>query len=281
MHTLYSCYLSVTGPVGKRSRFLQETMNSRHHIIPVIIALVTTFLPLSCIRESSRGDAFEAAFSLDTNPMEKRRMILLCIIGTLASLLWGTLLPLELILLILCPLLFAFHVSCTGILYMTLQSLHIYLGYQSTDTITLTARPGSLPEFISYIQYPALARSLIGVAVAGIVTGAIYFLVTRLYFRYLAMDLFKTGSKDEVISAVIKAAGGIENIKMTNSSIAKLTLSVYDPGKVDVQRLRRLGSHRIYENRAGFNICFGAPSTMIRLGIDSAMRDAVREVNRM
>ncbi|MBE6127821.1 MAG: hypothetical protein E7185_00950 [Erysipelotrichaceae bacterium] len=222
-----------------------------------------------------------AAFSLDTNPMEKRRMILLCIIGTLASLLWGTLLPLELILLILCPLLFAFHVSCTGILYMTLQSLHIYLGYQSTDTITLTARPGSLPEFISYIQYPALARSLIGVAVAGIITGAIYFLVTRLYFRYLAMDLFKTGSKDEVISAVIKASGGIENIKMTNSSIAKLTLSVYDPGKVDVQRLRRLGSHRIYENRAGFNICFGAPSTMIRLGIDSAMRDAVREVNRM
>ena len=66
MHTLYSCYLSVTGPVGKRSRFLQETMNSRHHIIPVIIAVVTTFLPLSCIRESSRGDAFEAAFSLDT-----------------------------------------------------------------------------------------------------------------------------------------------------------------------------------------------------------------------
>ncbi len=222
-----------------------------------------------------------AAFSLDTNVLEKRRMVVLCIIGTAASLLWGTLLPLELILMILCPLLFSFHVAYTGILYMALQSLHIYLGYQSVDMLTLTARPGSLPEFISYLQYPALSRSLIGVAVAGIITAAVYFLVTRVYFKYMAMDLFKTGVKDEIISAVIKAAGGIENIKMTNSSIAKLTLSVYDSGKVDVQRLRRLGSHRIYENRAGFNICFGAPSTMIRLGIDSAMRDAVREVNQL
>lgn len=222
-----------------------------------------------------------AAYSLDTNVLEKRRMIILCIIGTVASLLWGTLLPLELILMILCPLLFSFHVAYTGILYMTLQSLHIYLGYQSVDTLTLTARPGSLPEFISYLQYPSLSRSLIGVVIAGIITAAVYFLVTRVYFKYMAMDLFKTGVKDEVINAVIKAAGGIENIKMTNSSIAKLTLSVYDPGKVDVQRLRRLGSHRIYENRAGFNICFGAPSTMIRLGIDSAMREAVREVNQL
>lgn len=222
-----------------------------------------------------------AAFSLDTNVIEKRRMILVCIIGTVASVLWGTLLPMELILLLLCPLLFVFHVSFSGILYMVLQSMHIYLGYQSVDTLTLTARPGSLPEFISYIQYPALARNLIGVVIAGIIVGALYFLMTRIYFRFMAMDLFKTGSKDLVINAVIKGAGGIENIKMTNSSIAKLTLSVYDPTKVDVQRLKRLGAYRTYENRAGFNICFGAPSTMIRQGIDSAMRDAVREVNQL
>lgn len=222
-----------------------------------------------------------AAFTLDTNPMEKRRMILLCILGTTASLLWGTLLPLELVMVFLCPLLFVFHVAYTGILYMVLQSLHIYLGYQAVDTLTLTARPGSLPEFISYLQYPALARSLIGVVIAGIITGLLYFLTTRAYFRFMAMDLFKTGSKDLVINAVIKAAGGIENIKMTHSSIAKLTLSVYDPSKVDLQRLKRLGSYRTYENRAGFNICFGAPSTMIRQGIDSAMRDAVREVNQL
>ena len=193
----------------------------------------------------------------------------------------GTLLPLELVMVFLCPLLFVFHVAYTGILYMILQSLHIYLGYQALDTQTLTARPGSLPEFISYLQYPALARSLIGVVIAGIITGLLYFLTTRAYFRFMAMDLFKTGSKDLVINAVIKAAGGIENIKMTHSSIAKLTLSVYDPSKVDLQRLKRLGSYRTYENRAGFNICFGAPSTKIRQGIDSAMRDAVREVNQL
>ena len=222
-----------------------------------------------------------AAYTLDTNPMERRRMMPLCVLATLASLLWGTLLPIEIMLVLLCPLLYLIHIAYTGILYMTLQSFHIYLGYQSLDALTLTALPGSLPEYLSYIKYPSLARSLVGVLIVGLITGAVYFISARVYFKYLAMDLFKTGSKNDFINAVIKAAGGIENIKMTQSSITTLTLNVYDTSKVDLQRLKRLGSYRTYENRAGINICFGASSTMIRQGVDSAMRDAVREVNQL
>jgi hypothetical protein len=40
-----------------------------------------------------------------------------------------------------------------------------------------------------------------------------------------------------------------------------------------------MGAFRIYESRAGYVICFGASSTMIRMGITSAMRDAIRSVN--
>jgi phosphotransferase system glucose/maltose/N-acetylglucosamine-specific IIC component len=222
-----------------------------------------------------------ALHSLQTDRLERRRMVMFYVITTIMSIMSGTLLPLELSLILLCPLLFFIHISYMGILYGVFHAMHIYLGFNYHGTSTLTAMPGTLFEYLSYFQNSALSNTLVQIMIVGGISFVLYFLITRFYFKRLALDLFHTGYKDEVVQGTIEAIGGIENIKMTNSSIAKLTLSVYDPGKVDVQRLRRLGSHRIYENRAGFNICFGAPSTMIRLGIDSAMRDAVREVNRM
>ena len=220
-----------------------------------------------------------AMYSLETDIMERRRKRIFCIIATVASALCGTLLPLELMLALLCPLLFAFHLGYTGLLYAVFQSMHVYLGYRSTDTQTMTAVPGTLPEFVSYIQYPSLSRTLTVVAVAGVISLVVYFLVTRLYFRRMASDLFNTGEKDKLVKGTIKAIGGVENIKMTQSNISSLTISVYDPNKADIDRLRKLGTYRIYETRAGYVICFGAASTMIRLGIINAMRNAIRSVN--
>jgi phosphotransferase system IIB component len=117
------------------------------------------------------------------------------------------------------------------------------------------------------------------VAGIGVISMIIYFLVTRLYFKYLAIDLFDSGNKERLIKALIKAVGGIENIRMTQSGISSMTISVYDPNKADIGRLRKMGAYRIYESRAGYVICFGAASTMICRGINDAMRDAIRPVN--
>ncbi len=220
-----------------------------------------------------------ALFSLHTDAMERRRLRIVCLIATVASLICGTLLPLELMLVLLCPLLFVFHLGYTGVLYAVCQSLHIYLGYNSTDTSTITAIPGTLPEFISYIQYPSLSKTLMYTVAIGLVSFAVYFLVTRFYFRHMAIDLFDNGNKTRLVRATIKAAGGIDNIKMTQSGISSMTISVYDPNKADMDRLKKMGAFRIYESRAGYVICFGASSTMIRMGITSAMRDAIRSVN--
>jgi phosphotransferase system IIB component len=180
---------------------------------------------------------------------------------------------------LLCPLLFVFHLGYTAILYAICQSLHMYLGYASTDTSAITALPGTLPEYLNYIQYPSLSQTLLYVAAAGVISMVIYFLVTRLYFRHMAIDLFDNGNRERLVKATIKAAGGVENIKMTQSGISSMTLSVYDPNKADMDRLKKMGAFRIYETRAGYVICFGAASTMIRMGVTTAIRDSIRSVN--
>ena len=81
-----------------------------------------------------------ALYSLCTEPVTKHRYTGALIAGTLVSLLCGTLLPLEMMLLLLCPVLLLMHLGLTGILFAVLQSLHIYLGYNCSSTLILSSR---------------------------------------------------------------------------------------------------------------------------------------------
>ena len=186
-----------------------------------------------------------AMYSMQTDAIQRRKRRIFCLIATAASLFSGILLPLELMTAILCPLLFVFHLGYTGLLYAVCQSLHIYLGYNNTDTAVMSAFPGSLPEYLNYMQYPSLSKTLMYIAIIGAVSMVIYFLVTRLYFKRMAVDLFDSGNKERLI----------------------------------MNRMKKLGTYRIYESRAGYVICFGAGSTMIRRGIMDAMREGIRSVN--
>ena len=61
------------------------------------------------------------------------------VVVTIMSILTGTLLPLELSLVLLCPLLFVMHVAYMGILFGVFHAMHIYLGFNYHGTATLTA----------------------------------------------------------------------------------------------------------------------------------------------
>lgn len=220
-------------------------------------------------------------YLMNTDLMERRRTRFLFVIGTAVSLASGSLLPLELMMVLLCPLLYMFHLLYTGVLYGLFQTMHVYLGYYSADTLTMSAMPGTLGEFISYLRYPSLTKALIAVAAVGAVSTVVYFLAARVYFKYLALDLFRTGEKELYVNTTIKAVGGIENIKMINSSIQSVTIGVYDPNRMDLNRLRNIGTYRVYETRAGYTICYGAPSSMVRIAIEQAMRDSIRDVNNL
>lgn len=217
-----------------------------------------------------------ALYSLCTEPVTKHRYAGALIAGTLVSLLCGTLLPLEMMLLLLCPVLLLMHLGLTGILFAVLQSLHIYLGYNCSSTLILSALPGTLPEFLSYIGSPSLRPTLLMILIAGIITAAIYFLVTRLYFTKLSVDLFRTGDLERCVAAVIKGVGGLDNIRVTQASFDSLTISLYDPTKLRPSRFRSLGVFRIYDTRSGFRINLGAGSIMVKNEIEKQIRSTVR-----
>ena len=216
--------------------------------------------------------------TLQTDRLERRRLRMFYIVVACISILSGSLLPLEITLLLLCPLLYLFHVLYMGLLYGVFQAMHIYLGYSYHGTATITAMPGTLLEFLSYLQNTAMRSTLLQVAIVGAISFVVYFLMTRLYFTRLALDLFHTGYKDEVVQGTIEAIGGIENIKMIHSGTERLIISLYDADKLNVEKLRSLGAVRVMETKAGYAIGYGARSTMIRIGISEYLKQSVRSV---
>jgi PTS system maltose and glucose-specific IIC component len=219
-----------------------------------------------------------AAASLQTDRLGRRRMRSGVILLVLVSLFSGTLLPVEIGMLFLCPLLYLFHLGLTGILFGVLQAMHVYLGFQCTTNLTMTALPGTLMEFLVYARDPSLVGMVGKVLIVGVVYFFLYFFVTRLYFEHAAIDIFHTGGVERTVKAVLAGVGGVENIKLVHSSVSRLMIWLYEPGKLDVDTLRAAGGMRVVETKSGFAISFGAASTMIRRGIEKEIQQSVRRV---
>lgn len=209
-----------------------------------------------------------AMYSLETNPLEKNKVRTLCIVATVVSMASGTILPMQLLLMFLAPLLFVVHLACTGILFGLLQGFHIYLGFNSTDTSTLTSLPGTLPELITYLTNDSLRNTILILFIIGAITLLLYFFITRLYFENFAIDLFKTGDEERLVKGTLKALGGIDNIKAIESNCFNVSVSLFDVERIDVARLKRLGASRVSQNKQGYYVlAFGSKSTMIRRDI--------------
>ena len=218
-------------------------------------------------------------YSLYTDKMEKRKVRFVLFLIILVSMFTGTTLPLELFLILLCPLLWVFHVVYTGCLYGLLHALGVYLGFNYTGTSpsTLTAFPGTLLELITYVRISSMQRTLVFVLIIGIASAIIYFVFTRFYFKHLALDLVNTGGVQRLVQGTLEAVGGAGNIKMIHSSIDKLTIQLFDPTLLQQDRLFRLGASQITNSKAGFIIRYGACSTLVRNGLNERMRESLRE----
>lgn len=213
-----------------------------------------------------------ALFSIYTDKMERRRIRLFFILATVVSIFSGSLLPLEIMLLLVCPLLFVFHILYTGILFGVFQALKVALGFSYSGNVAV-ALPGNFLEFFNFIRNANYSNAVITIAIVGVISFVIYFFATRVYFKYLALDLFNSGVMRKYIDTTIEAMGGTSNIKMLHASINRLTIQVFDNSELKLSMLSELGATRIVENRAGYSIDFGSGSTMIKMGIEKQLRN--------
>lgn len=214
-------------------------------------------------------------YTIFTDKMEKRRIRLFFLLAILVSLVTGTLLPLELYLLILTPLLFVFHLVMTGALFGIFQSMSVTLGFSYTGS-TVTAMPGTLFDFMLYVRNPNMQHTIRMIFLVGVILFVLYFAFTRFYFKYLALDLFNTGASKRRVEGFILAVGGLENIKMMHSSPTRLTIQVVDSSLINFSQIQRLGASRVVESRAGYSVNFGAGSTIIKNEINKRIKEMKR-----
>lgn len=233
--------------------------------------------PLYIIQIFALPGYITALFTLYTNRFEKRRFILFAIIAIIVSMFMGSSIPFDLFMLATTPLLFFIHVFLSGIIYAFLQWYKLYIGYSFAGSISL-ATAGSLADLLVYFRSSSMLASIQKLFLVGVIVFILYFFITRLYYRYLSLDMFQSGLQKNIVAALIEGLGGIDNIKIIDSNPFKLLVQVFDESKVNISRLRGLCNSKVFESKTGYVLYFYKASHTIHYDINTALK-AYKEEN--
>ena len=205
-----------------------------------------------------------------SDPNERKRYFTFMVFASIVSILFGTMLPFEFFLLITSPLILLIHILTTGMLFGILQSLNVFIGY-SYNGSQAYANPGSLFDLITYFNDTYTRSTLYLFLIVGAVIFVFYFLVSYLYYNYLALDLVTFGNK-RIVDLLVESIGGLGNILNIQASTTKVTVKAINPSIVDFSILHENGVGKIVENKDGYNIFFGSDSIIIRREIIKRIR---------
>lgn len=211
-----------------------------------------------------------ALFTMYTNRFERRKYLVFLILAIVASCFMGNSVPFELFMLCATPLLFVFHVFISGVIYALLAWLKIYIGYSFTGIVAL-ATPGSITDLFVYLRSINMNNVLQYLLIIGIIVFIIYFILTKVYYNFLSIDIFQSGYQQKLVEDVIAALGGVDNIKVIDSNILKILVQVNDETIVDVAHLRSLCNSRVFESKTGYVLYFYKASHVIHSEINKAL----------
>lgn len=207
-----------------------------------------------------------------SDKQERNHYAVVFAFAALLSIVAGNPLPLELLLLFTSPMLFVFYLLLVGGLFAVLLKLNAFLGFQCATTNTAIAMPGSFPDFIINVRNARLVSSMNMIIIVGLLALVVCFVISYIYYHFLAFDLIKTGKADELIDSTIEAVGGKDNISSCGSGLFKINIYINDLEKVSFDLLRDIGARRITETRTGISIEFGSSSTIIAKRIRNRLK---------
>jgi phosphotransferase system glucose/maltose/N-acetylglucosamine-specific IIC component len=207
-----------------------------------------------------------------TDKLEKRKVFAFLTVAVVCSVLFGTLMPIELFLLFSAPLLFVFHLTMTGVLFAFFSAMRVSIGYSYTGN-AIGAVPGSLFDLLIHIRTPGLQRPLLILLAVGLFTGLIYYAMSSYYYRKGAVNFITIDEKNSMVNELLNCIGGLENIKLINSSIRTLSVQVFDRSKVDFHKIRHHYISRIVESKAGYQLTYGAGSHILWLAIQHRLKE--------
>lgn len=202
--------------------------------------------------------------TITTNKIEKRKLLFPILGLTLFSFAYGNALPFEFIMLFTSPLLFVFYLIAVGAVYWYFTLGGIYLGSNiAAGTSTITAMPGNFPDFVINLRNIFYINTLGRIVLVGLVVGILLFIVTYLYFRFMAYDLMKTGKTSEFSKSIIDAVGGKENVLDASNTLFRLCIDLKDLEQLDVLKVQDLHIKRVMETKRGIEIECGTSAYML------------------
>ena len=124
--------------------------------------------------------------------------------------------------------------------------------------------PGTLFDFAIHLRNPDMTNNLVMIAIVGVVTFFVYLFTTRIFFKYLAFDIFQTGETKIMIDNIIQAMGGVDNISEINANPFRVMIDVNDTNLVHRNLLLTTKASKVKEHKNGFILVCGKNSIMIR-----------------
>lgn len=207
-----------------------------------------------------------ALFFKFTGKPNRGRALGLLIIGIITSLLSSSLMPLEILLLIIAPEFLCFHIIASSTLYGIFAALNVSLGFNYSGALAY-ATPGTLLELLSYTSTESLRTAIITILIVGVIAFAVYQLAAYVYYNYMAQDFLDHYGALRRRKQIIKGLGGIGNIRLVDSTPTKLKAVLYDPTLVDFEMLQDAGAYLIKEDRFGYDVDIGPGAVMLRRDI--------------
>lgn len=198
---------------------------------------------------------------------EKAMHLLGLIALILLSIACGNPLPLELALLFTAPGLLIIYLLVVGGLFWYLSSAGIFLGFSNQLGDITTAMPGSFPDYVINIRNIKYADTVSSIFIIGIVIAVVMFLLTLLYYNFLAYDIAGVGKADTTSEEIIDAVGGEENIVNATNGLLRLNIQLYDLEVASSTKIQKLKARKIVQTKDGISMDLGTSSKIIARNI--------------
>ena len=214
-----------------------------------------------------------AGMLISMSDNKERLKSLVPIVGlSILSIVAGNPLPLELYLLLTAPLLLVTYLLIVALIFGLLSYLNLFLGFSCHSVSTITAMPGSFPDFIINIRNAVYGKTIMNVALLGIVFFVVGIIITYLYYHYFSYDLFATGNKEKLAKQIAIAVGGEENVSSVGTGNLHLNIYLNDLEKISYDELRSLGASHILETRDSISIEFGSISEVLAIALRNRVK---------
>ena len=209
--------------------------------------------------------------TLYSSNISKLKVFPIVITSIIISITTGSLIPLEIMMLLLAPLLLFFHTILSCSLFSILGYIEANLGFIHSGNTALST-PGTIVDFIIYLRDPHMIDTLFYIFIIGCIFFVLYYLLTIIYFKYLSIDILQTGESIKIVNDLIKSIGGITNIKYIECTPFRLMIELKDTNIVNRNKLFDVGTDRILEGRDMFTLFIGKKAPFIYRHLNNLLK---------